>query len=507
MRESAPGAANEEADRWTGVFDALREGFQIIGRDWRYLYVNEGAATHGRTTREALLGKTMMEVYPGIEQTQMYALAQRCMNDRTPGEMDNQFVYPDGRAAWFELRLRPVPEGLMILSLDITSRKELEAQLLHAQKMEAVGRLAGGIAHDFNNILTAISSFGAMAANSIGRDHDARGDVEEVLIAAGRAARLVRQLMEFSRKRPVEPEVLEVNELVADLESLLCRTLGEDIELAVNLDAGVGAVRIDPSAFEQVLVNLAINSRDAMPDGGMLTIETAVAKLDEHHHMARAEQVAPGDYVVVAVTDSGHGMPPEVRDQVFEPFFTTKEPGRGTGLGLATSYGIVRQAGGYIWLYSEPGRGTTFKIYLPHRQSAAAAIVKVPSQEAELEGNERVLVVEDDPQVLALTARGLSHYGYDVLRAGSCADALALCAADHRQIHLLLSDIVMPTMSGTALAAQLVAARPLLRVLHMSGYTRSAALHNQLIGPEARLLEKPFTPEVLARAVRAALDD
>ncbi len=495
-----------EADRLRAIVDDLYEGFQIVDRAWRYLYVNDGALQHARTTREALLGRTMMDAFPGIEETAMFTLAQRCMTEWTSAEMENLFTYPDGSTAWFELRMRPVQEGLLILSVDITRRKELEEQLLHAQKMEAVGRLASGIAHDFNNILTAISSFGSLAATSLEHDHAARRDVEEVLSATGRAAQLVRQLLEFSRKRPIEPKLVDVNELVGDVESLLRRVLGEEVALMVERSDQACTVRIDPTAFEQVLVNLAVNSRDAMTGDGVLTIETRRAQLSSEHSMVRGEPVSPGEYVLVEISDNGHGMDQETIDHAFDPFFTTKAEGRGTGLGLSTSFGIVRQAGGYIWLYSEPGAGTTFKIYLPHAEGSATTTEVDADGSEPLHGNERVLVVEDDSQIRSLTARGLSHYGYDVMLANSCADALALCATDPRPIHLLLSDLVMPGMGGRALAEKVVITRPLLRVLFMSGYSASAAVHGGLIGPEARLLEKPFTPEILARAVRETLD-
>lgn len=488
------------------VLGHLREGFQVIGRDWRYLYVNDAVAAQGRRTRAELLGKTMMECYPGIEHTDMFRVLQRCMRDRVAEDLENEFTYPDGQQGWFLLRVTPVPEGVLILSLDITEHKNVQAQLLRAQKMEAFGQLAGGIAHDFNNILTVVASFAALAKDGVAPASQAREDLDEITAAVERAGQLVRKLLDFSRRRSIAPQVLQINDLVAELDRMLRRTLGEQIELETALADALPAVAIDPSAFEQVLLNLAVNARDAMPGGGKLTIETGTAELGAAHRMTRGGAVKPGRYVVLGVSDSGVGMDPATVEQAFEPFFTTKQHGRGTGLGLATCYGIVRQAGGYIWVYSERGQGTTFKIYLPvvgGAASEAAAPAAVPL--ARHAGKERVLVVEDDEQVRRLCVRALQHAGYEALEAPSPAAAIELAERDSGAIDLLLTDVVMPRMGGRELAETLARARPGLRVLYMSGYTENAIAHQGVLERGVALLEKPFTPEQLAAKVRDVL--
>jgi PAS domain S-box-containing protein len=390
---------------------------------------------------------------------------------------------------------------------DVTDRRILEEQVILSQKMEAIGRLAGGVAHDFNNILTAIGGYSDLLLADLPPDDRRRHDVEEIHQATERAAALTQQLLAFSRRQVLQPKVINLNGLVPDIEKMLRRLIGEDILFATVLHPSLGNVRADPGQLEQVIVNLAVNARDAMLDGGRLTIETRNVELDEAY-TAEHPAVKPGRYVMLAVTDTGVGMDEETKARIFEPFFTTKVRGKGTGLGLATVYGIVQQTGGHIWPYSEPGRGTTMRVYLP-RVDARADPIERPRDAAPetLRGSETILVVEDEAPVRAVTRQLLERNGYTVLEAPDGPAALALVdgEAGGRHIDLLLTDVIMPGMSGRELAAQLNARRPNVRVLFMSGYTDDAVVRHGMLEPGLAYLEKPFRPTALLRKVRRVL--
>jgi PAS domain S-box-containing protein len=389
---------------------------------------------------------------------------------------------------------------------DVTDQRHLEEQFRQAQKMEAVGQLAGGIAHDFNNLLTAILGNTQLLLRDLPPGDSKRGDVEEIRKASERAASLTRQLLAYSRRQMLQPEVLDLNVVVAEMDKMLRRLIGENIALVTLLAPDLGRVRADPNQIEQVLVNLAVNARDAMADGGggKLTIETANVDLDEAFTQANLGSRA-GPHTMLGVTDTGTGMDTTVRAHLFEPFFTTKEVGKGTGLGLATVYGIVKQSDGYISVYSEPGRGASFKIYLPRldaRPRTSSPAIKGGAGR----GTETILVVEDEPAVLALSQRALETHGYVVLAASDATTALRLVERHGGTIHLLLTDVVMPGMSGRDLADQLAARRPGTRVLYMSGYPGDAVVQHGELQPGAAFLQKPFSPDGLARKVRDVLD-
>jgi nitrogen-specific signal transduction histidine kinase len=389
---------------------------------------------------------------------------------------------------------------------DITERRQLEAQLRQAQKMEAVGQLAGGVAHDFNNLLTVIGGRCYLMLAKLDPEDALRREVELVRGAAERAARLTHQLLAFSRKQVLEPRVLELNETVTGIEPLLRRLIGEDIEISVTRGSDLGRVKADAGQVEQVILNLAVNARDAMPQGGRLTLATANVIVDERA-ARRTADLAPGSYVVLSVTDSGHGMDAATRAQIFEPFFTTKEVGKGTGLGLATVYGIVKQSGGFIEVESEPGRGASFNVYLPRVEDAMA--VPEPGKPAgtRQRGSETVLLVEDDESLRTLAREILTVQGYVVLEAGSPREALRIHQTHEGQIELLLTDVVMPEMNGRQLADHLKIARPTMGVLFMSGYTGAAlGAAGGMAEFTGQLLQKPFTPDGLARRVREVLD-
>jgi two-component system, cell cycle sensor histidine kinase and response regulator CckA len=398
------------------------------------------------------------------------------------------------------------PQSILAINTDVTKKKSLEAQLLHAQRMEGIGMVAGGVAHDFNNLLTVISGYSEMVLGRMKPDDPSRGLLQEVHKAGERAAALTHQLLAFSRKQVLQVQVLDLNSLITDAEKMLSRLIGEDVQMVTEGDPRLGRVKADAGQIEQILLNLFVNARDAMPQGGRLTVMTRNVELDENY--ARAHPyVKPGRYVLLAVSDTGAGMDEATRARVFEPFFTTKEPGKGTGLGLATVYGIVKQSGGSVELDSAPGRGTTFQIYLPRVEEAVPAR-KSPSGEFKApRGTETLLLVDDDAAVRSLCRLALQTFGYQVLDAADGAAALLLSEAYQARIHLLVTDVVMPGMNGRELANRLTKLRPGLKVLYVSGYTDDAVVRNGVAAGGVAFLAKPITPGMLARKVRQVLDE
>jgi PAS domain S-box-containing protein len=419
--------------------------------------------------------------------------------------------WPDGSLRWIDGRGHLLlddaghPVRVLGVSMDVSERKALEAQLLQAQKMEGIGQLAGGVAHDFNNLLTAILGYAMLVAEALPVASASSRDVDEIIKATERAAGLTRQLLAFSRKQVLEPTTVHLNTLIRDMSQMLGRLIGEDINLVTSLDPDLAPVRADAGQLQQVVMNLAVNARDAMPGGGQLVIETANVHLDDgyllQHAVARA-----GSYVRVTVSDTGVGIPEEIRTHLFEPFFTTKEKGRGTGLGLATVYGIVQQSGGYVWVYSEPGAGATFKLYLPAAEGAHEDERVKTREVSGAKGSELVVVVEDEDAVRRLAALVLRRNGYRVLEAASGAEAEDLIAHQRTPFDLLITDVVMPGASGSALYQRLSARQPGLKVLYMSGYTDDAVIRQGRLPAGAAFLQKPFTSEGLLRKIREILD-
>ncbi|MDP2646440.1 MAG: response regulator [Desulfobacterales bacterium] len=389
---------------------------------------------------------------------------------------------------------------------DISERKRLEREFMQAQKMEAVGRLAGGVAHDFNNLLTAIIGYSDIMLMELSDEDLLRGHVSEIKKAGASAAALTQQLLTFSRKQVIHPISLDLNAVITDLNKMLVRVIGEDVTVQTVLAADLGNVNADPFQMEQVLMNLAVNARDAMPQGGNLTIETAGVDLDAAHARARAVKMKPGPYVMLAVSDTGTGMSEEIQKYIFEPFFTTKEKGRGTGLGLSTVYGIVKQNNGFIFCNSEPGKGATFKIYLPGTEGEAEPLEKEKISLEGLAGSETVLLVEDDAAVRKLVGKILKGYGYSVLEARNGQEALDVCKQHEGPIHLMLTDAVMPGMSGRELADRIGPLCPEMKILFMSGYGENVIANFGVLESGLNFIAKPFSRESLARKVREALD-
>jgi PAS domain S-box-containing protein len=612
------------------TFDDMFEGMQVIDFEWRYVYLNKTAARHGRRPREGLLGQRMSDVYPGITSSPVFSILQRCMLDRVPQQAVMLFTYPDERTAWFELRINPVPQGILVLSVDISEQKaaeeqlrrsredlattldcmgegvittdidgritrmnaaaeklvgwnepevvgrpldelvyflnqrtqapvphpvekvlrhglsiglandtvlvtrtgervpiassgapmrdaqgsirgvvlviknmkeeyELAAMLQHSQKMEAIGRLACGVAHDFNNLLTVIIGYSEMLLADAG----AAGNkpAQHIREAADRASELTRQLLAFGRKQVLQPCAVNLNEDVQRVEPMLRRLLGEDIDLVARPSPDLAQTMVDRSQLEQIIMNLAVNARDAMPEGGKLTIETATVVLDEEY-AHRHQDVRPGPYVMLAMTDTGIGMDPATMAKIFEPFFTTKAPGKGTGLGLATIYGIVKQSGGHIWVYSELGRGTTFKVYLPRSDAERTVIDTPPARVPSPPGTETILLVEDDAQVRELIRAALESAGYVVLATGDAQEALQMCTSRGGPIHLLLTDLVLPKMGGRELMEKVRGVLPGVKVVFMSGYTEHAMIHHGVLEAGTAFLEKPISPSLLLERIR-----
>ncbi len=488
----------------------------IFVKDWdgRFVLVNQATAEIYGTTVESLVGKTDADFNPNAEEVAHFLRDDRdVMASGQPKFIGEERVTnpTTKEPRWFQtikvpLRMPDVETSTLLgVATEITERKRLEEQLMQSQKMEAVGQLAGGVAHDFNNILTAIVGYtDLLAAELVGQEHQLE-DLEEIRKAARRAAALTRQLLAFSRKQVLEPRIIDVNGVVLNLDKMLRSLISENIELKTNLADNLAAARADPNQIEQVIMNLAINARDAMPDGGTVTIETRNATLDDAY-AAQHVSVIPGEYVMLAVTDTGCGMDAKTQSRIFEPFFTTKPAGRGTGLGLSTVYGIVKQTGGNIWLYSEPGKGTTFKIYLPAIAALSEDIGKVAPAEAVRRGGGTVLVVEDDEQLRRLTHRALASQGYTVLEADRGSTALDIARRHKGEIDLLLTDVIMPDTNGPKLAETIRAARPGLRVLYMSGYPDGAIASHGMLEPGVAYLAKPFTTEAITRKVREVLE-
>jgi len=471
----------------------------------RLLAVNQAAADLYGYSVEEFRSITLNDLQPEEELRKF--LNQLHDSNKAPSTWRHRTK--SGRAVDVEIAVHDIQQGgqnvQLAVLMDVTGRRELEEQLRQAQKMEAVGMLAGGVAHDFNNLLTIINGYTQLILNSLRQGDPNRHSAEQVMKAGERAAALTNQLLAFSRRQVLQLKVLDLNPTVSGLGAMLQRLIGEDIDLRMELRPDIGRVNADAGQLEQVLMNLAVNARDAMPTGGKLTIETANVDLDESY-AGRHIAVKPGPYVLLAVSDTGSGMDEATKQRLFEPFFTTKGPGKGTGLGLSTVFGIVKQSGGSLEVYSEPGRGSSVKIYFP-RVDRPASIEAAGRQRPSLRGTETILLVEDDEMVRNLVRETLEREGYKVIGAADPLEALRIAEAHRGKIQMLITDVVMPKLSGKELAKTLVERRPEMKVLYMSGYTDSAIVNSGILQKEVAFLQKPFTPAALATKVREVLEN
>jgi PAS domain S-box-containing protein len=495
--------------RYAELFENANDIVFAHDLDGRVLSMNAAGARALGLQREDCASLDIFQLVVPEQHALVREAIARTASGGVVSPFEQQWTVRDGRRLALEVSARPVNRDGAVVSIeaiarDVTDRKQLEEQLRQAQKMEAVGRLAGGVAHDFNNLLGVITGYGELLRRQIS-DEQAHGRLDQIMNAADRAARLTRQLLAFSRKQVMQPRVLDLNAVVGDVEKMLQRVVGEDVAIETVAGAGLGAVKADPGQIEQVIMNLVINARDAMPHGGRLTIETANAELDETY-AATHPSARPGRYVVLAVSDTGVGMDAETQRHIFEPFFTTKPMDKGTGLGLATVYGIVKQSGGSIWVYSEVGRGTTFKIYLPRVDEPVAARRHAATAAPVPRGSEVVLVVEDEDDLRKLVREILENAGYAVLEARHGAEALRLAEQHTGEIALVVTDVVMPGMSGPELVERLGRVRPASKVLYMSGYPDGAISRGGVLEAGAPLIEKPFTSHGLASRLRQILD-
>jgi two-component system, cell cycle sensor histidine kinase and response regulator CckA len=512
LRRSEEQRRNEEA-RFRALIERSADMIALTALDGTILYISPAVDPTLGYSPAHFLGQTAFAFcHPEDRDSVTAALESLAEGAAANVKVEFRAVHRDGSTRWLEATSRnllsdPAVGAIVTNFRDITANVTLrrtEEQLLHAQKMEAVGRLAGGVAHDFNNLLSVILSYSEMISADLKSEDPLRADIEEVTLAGRRATELTKQLLAFSRQQVFETTVLDLNQLVAGTEKMLRRLLGADIALTTLPANGLWNVKADSGQIEQVLMNLAVNARDAMPHGGQLTIETSNVELDDEYARVHPD-VSPGPHVMLAVTDTGIGMDKETLARIFEPFFTTKEMGKGTGLGLATVFGIVKQSGGHIWVYSEPGKGTTFRVYFPRTSGPAVMSTFEHLAPEDGRGNETILLVEDDDQVRVLARSILRRNGYVVLEAPNGGEALLICEQHRSKIHLLLTDVVLPRMSGRQLAERLQAQRSEMRVLFMSGYTDDAILQHGVLDSGVPYLQKPLTPGSLTRKVREVL--
>jgi PAS domain S-box-containing protein len=507
-RRAAERALRDSEERYRLIIETTNEGVWLLDRSSRTAFVNRRVTSLLGYSAPELAGQPLLDF---VHESSRSAVRD-CITTRAHGplnQVEARLVCSDGKELWVLLDAAPILEneshtGALVMVMDISQRKRLEEQLRQAHKMEAVGNLAGGVAHDFNNLLSVILGYAQMIIAELKPGDPIKADLEELNLAGERARDLTKQLLAFSRRQVLEPRTLDLNQVLRGMESMLRRLLREDIELSFLTAPVLGRVFADSGQLEQIVMNLLVNARDAIPARGKITIETVNVELSEEYAAAH-HGVTAGRYVMLAMSDTGSGMDPATQEHIFEPFFTTKGPDGGTGLGLSTVFGIVKQSGGHIWVYSEPGKGTTFRIYLPRTEGAVEepAPNHVP---LDLRGNETILIVEDQEQVRTLMRVILRRLGYNVLEAPNGGEALLICEQFPATIHLLLTDVVMPRISGRELAARLTPLRPQMGVMFVSGYTENSIVHHGVLEAGAAFLQKPLTPDALGRKVRQFLD-
>lgn len=510
-RGRAERALRQSEQRFQDLFENAKDILFTLDLEGNFTSLNKSAEEVMGWTREEALSINLKSLVAPEHANLCNQMMQRILNEEPLQHFEINLLRKDGRKALLETSARLIysdgrKQGIQGIARDVTERRQLESMVRQSQKMEAIGRLSGGLAHDFNNLLCVISGHAELLSERLEETLPAARNVTQIKKAVDSAAALVRQLLAFSRKQVFHPQIVDLNAIVVETEKLLGRVIGEDVEFFTSLEPALGRVQVDPVQVEQVLVNLILNARDAMPQGGKLTIETCNMDLEEGSRCSGG--IAPaGKYVVLAVTDNGCGMDEEMQSRIFEPFYTTKELGKGTGLGLATVYGIVKQSGGFIWVYSELGQGTTLKVYLPRVEDPATTLPSEQTKRDVRRGTETVLLVENAEPLRALAKEFLKSNGYAVLEADSGKEALRIAGAFSGPIELLLTDVIMPGMGGKQLAEQLTGVRPATKVLYMSGYPDDAIVQSGILGTGMVFLEKPFTREKLLRKVRQILDE
>ena len=518
--KQAEEALRRSEEKYRTILENIEEGYFEVDIAGNFTFFNDSICRIWGYPKEELMGMNDRQYTDQGNAKKLFQAFNKVYRTGEPArEFDWEIIRKDGTKKYIEasvsLQKDPSgkPMGFRGVIRDITERKQTEEEMAavqeqfrQSQKMEAVGQLAGGIAHDFNNLLTVIHGYSELILTSLDENSRLRQDVREIIHASERASSLTRQLLAFSRKQILQPKVLDLNAHVSNMDKMLRRMIGENIELMTLLAKDLGRTKADPGQIEQVILNLAVNARDAMLNGGKLTIETANIELDENYTRSHIG-VTPGHYVMLSVSDTGVGIAREVKERIFEPFFTTKEKGKGTGLGLSTVFGIIQQSGGNIWVYSEPGLGTTFKIYLPRIEEDTESLKPSAVSTKSLQGSETILLVEDEEIVRKLACTILQKNGYEVLEAPNGEEALRIVQGQNgNPIHLLVTDVVMPGMSGRQLADRLERVRPGTKVLFMSGYTDDTIVHHGVLDPGIAYIQKPFTPDALASKVRDILD-
>jgi PAS domain S-box-containing protein len=510
-RKRAEKALRESEERYRRLVEVSPYAI-FITRRHRIVFMNQACYRLLKATSpDQIIGRSPFDFFDPEDDSAVIDAFRRALGEgRHLPLIERRILCLDGTVITAELAISPLTDhasaAMQVILHDITERKHLEERVRQANKMEAVGQLAGGVAHDFNNMLTIIAGHGDLLAEDSTLTDDQRRSIEQIRQACIRASSLTAQLLAFSRRQVMQPKVLNLNDVVANMEPMLRPLVGEHITLFTVLSPGLGHVRADPNQLEQVLINLTMNARDAMPDGGTLTVETGGCDLDEDGISRQRLDARPGRYVSLRVADTGVGMDEDTLARIFEPFFTTKPKGKGTGLGLSTVYGIIKQSGGSIGVRSRPGQGASFTIYLPRVEEPACAEITDTESPGAFEGTETVLVAEDEPGVRSLVRASLRLKGYTVLEAGNGTEALALAERHSGPIHLLLTDVIMPQMNGRELSERLKARRPGLKVLFMSGYTDDAVLRHGVVTEDLQFIQKPFTPSALAGKMRTVLD-
>jgi two-component system, cell cycle sensor histidine kinase and response regulator CckA len=517
-RRRAEAALRESEKKFQQFYDESPVGYHEVDTKGRITRVNRKELSMLGYTAGEMLGKPLWNFFVEEDTTRHVTLAKLSGDISFHDTFERTYRRKDGTTlpVFIEDRLLRDKSGQVIgmrsAVEDITERRQTqealrksEEQLRQWQKVEAIGRLAGGVAHDFNNLLMTIKGCSELLLNAFDRRDPRRDEVEEILKAADRATSLTRQLLAFGRRQVLQPQLLDLNSIVMNMDKMLRRLIGEDVQLITSLDPELWPVKVDPGMIEQVVMNLAVNSRDALPNGGKLTIETSNVVHDDEYASAHIS-VKPGHYVMLAVSDNGSGMDKEVQSHLFEPFFTTKEKGRGSGLGLSTVYGIIKQSGGNIWAYSEPGQGTTFKIYLPRVEKTAKVYKPKARPSTAPGGTETILLVEDEEAVRTMVSRILQNKGYTVLEARHGLEAIDICERYQESIHLMVTDVIMPQMSGRELAERLAPVLPDMKVLYMSGYPDNTIVQHGVLEAGTAFLQKPFTLNALELKVREVLD-